>query len=109
MIKKILMGAILLGLLTAGILIASMALPGVHVTVINGMTKEPIADQTVYLTYDGETTNKDTDDDGEVWLGSNYDEGYYYIETIWNNTTFSKTVWKPEGQQVYVTIVTIIE
>ena len=109
MIKKILTGAILLGLLTAGSLIAAKELPGVHVTVINGMNNEPLANHEVSCTYEGETTYKNTDDDGEVWFLFNPDEGYVYLETIWNNTTFYKTFWKPAGEQMYITIETIIE
>ena len=103
MIKKILTGAILLGLLTAGSLIATEDQAGLFLTLVNGSNNNPIDYHPVDFTFDGETTTKNTDSDGLVKFGSKGDEGYIFVKTTWDNHTYYKAIWKQAYEQIHVT------
>ena len=103
MFKKIGIIAILFSLFLVGSLIASTAMAGLFLTLENGFNNNPIDYHPVDFTFDGETTTRNTNSDGLVKFGSQGDEGHIYVETIWDNHTYYKTIYKPAGVQIYET------
>lgn len=109
MFKKIAILAILLGLFVAGSLIADLGQVGLNLTVVSEYNSVPYAYQDVEATINGSTQYKTTDGNGLAKFGWKNCEGYYYLETVIDDVTYYKTVWKPYGQIINVTWVIHVE
>ncbi len=109
MIKKIALLAILIGIFIAGNLIADEGAVGLYLTVLHDYNSVPYASQYVEATIGGVYQDGTTNDDGLVKFGWKNCEGYYYLETVIDDVTYYKTVWKPYGQIINVTWVIHVE
>ncbi len=112
MFKKIALIAILLGMLTAGSLIADnppTGQVGLVLTLLHEYNAVPYDHQLVIATINGIQQDKETNDDGVASFGWKNCEGNYYLETEIDDVTYYKTVWKPMGQVINVTWVIHVE
>ncbi|MBC8526527.1 MAG: hypothetical protein H8D22_06650 [Candidatus Cloacimonetes bacterium] len=97
MIKKIVVLAILIGILIAGNLLADEGQVGLYLTVLSAYNSEPYQNQLVYATINDVIQDKYTNSSGLAKYGWKASSGIYYIETEINGETYTTTVEKQAG------------